>query len=267
MRARSSAWHATSRGRGWPAHGGERRDELLGRRRRCGAGGLPTDPDRREDRRAVVGDDEPVAGAHDQFGVGDVADELEDRPLLWRGTPRSSAAASATRRRIRRAPAPAPRPHRGRRGGRGAASGRPTAARRDRCVGGHSGVLLHGRGAPRPVWSATLPGADAFSRCPDPRPDRLGLTLAPLRRGPADPTMRVGREIWRHDANARRTGHDPNLPAGGRDRGGDVGSGSRRCPGAGAGTARPRGRPDGLPTGPAPRGAAACLRPGLRFAR
>ena len=39
-----------------------------------------------------------------------------------------------------------------------------------------------------------------------PDPIDIGLTLAPLQRGPGDPTMRMGREIW-------RTTHTPDGPA------------------------------------------------------
>ena len=85
------------------------------------------------DRRPVVRQDPAVATADDQFGVGDVADELEDRPLL-RSRPLAGVPTPQPRRAAAARPASPPgrQPGRDRRAARGASAGSPTAARRDR---------------------------------------------------------------------------------------------------------------------------------------
>src|SRR6476660_8601743 len=63
-------------------------------------------------------------------------------------------------------------------------------------------VVIGAGPPPRPVpppavWGATLPGPMASRVLSTPVPIDLGVTLAPLRHGPGDPTMRIGREVWR----------------------------------------------------------------------
>jgi 3-methyladenine DNA glycosylase/8-oxoguanine DNA glycosylase len=53
---------------------------------------------------------------------------------------------------------------------------------------------------------ATLPGPMPSRLLPTPESIDITLTLAPLRRGPGDPTMRIGREVW-------RTTRTPDGPA------------------------------------------------------
>ncbi len=149
-----------------------------------------------EERRLVVGNDEPVPTADHELGIDDVADELQHGPFIRGGT---IADAWACFRDEPENPGGRLALHHGGIAiAEQAQQDRPV--RRGLCDWVHD-VCAH-RCLLRPIASpgrvgATLPAPMASRVLSTPQPIDLGLSLAPLRHGPADPTMRIGREIWR----------------------------------------------------------------------